>query len=102
MTVQPRKSATGLELGLLGLDLRLLTVADGNDVVGDGSAAVEHALLGGGGHVRGHDHVVEIEQRTAGLLNGLMLKDVQTGLEQGAVLQALDQLVLLDEGAARS
>ena len=34
-----------LELGLLGLDLRLLTVADGNDVVGDGSAAVEHALL---------------------------------------------------------
>ena len=31
-----------------------------------------------------------------------MLKDVQTGLEQGAVLQALDQLVLLDESAARA
>ena len=88
----PRKKRDRLELGLLGLDLRLLTVADGNDVVGDAGAAIEHALLGGGGHVRSHDHVVEIEQRTAGLLNGLMLKDVQTGLEQGAVLQAGDQL----------
>ena len=50
--------------------------------------------------MRGHDHVVEVEQLAAGLLNGLMLEHVETGLEQRAVLQAGDQLIFLDEAAA--
>ena len=58
------------ELGLFRLDLGLLTVADGDDVVGDAGAAVDDGLLGGGCHVRRHDDVVEVEQLAAGLLNG--------------------------------
>ena len=46
------------ELGLFRLDLGLLTVADGDDVVGDAGAAVDDGLLGGGCHVRRHDDVV--------------------------------------------
>ena len=50
--------------------------------------------------MRGHDHVVQIEQLAAGLLDGLMLEHVETGLEEGAVLQAGDQLIFLDQAAA--
>ena len=48
------------------------------------------------------DIVVEVEQLAAGLLDGLMLEHGETGLEQRAVLQALDKLVLLDQSAARA
>ena len=69
----------------------------GDDLLGDDHACPVLRLLGRGGEVRGHDDVVELEQRTR---VRLLREDVDRGGGELAGAERLDQRLLVHELAA--
>ena len=68
-----------------------------SDLLGDDHARAVLRLVGGGGEVRRHDDIVELEQRTRVRLRR---EDVERGARDLAGLQRGDERVLVDELAA--